>query len=75
MKRRQHTRTHVFVDVNGAPFPSREDLTIGFAHVAYRAVGEFAARPGDVAPFGVQTPKKLERRSRRHSREYCRPPA
>ena len=38
MKRRQRPRTHVFVDVNGAPFPSREDLTIGFAHVAYRAV-------------------------------------
>jgi hypothetical protein len=40
MKRRQRPRTHVFVDVNGAPFPSCEDLTIGFAHVAYRAVGK-----------------------------------
>ena len=54
MKRRQRPRTHVFVDVNGAPFPSCEDLTIGFAHVASRR-GEFAARPGDVASFGVQS--------------------
>ena len=40
MKRRERPRTHVFVDVNGASFPSWEDLTIGFAHVAYRAVGK-----------------------------------
>jgi hypothetical protein len=38
--RRQRPRTHIVVDMNGAPFPSYEDLTIGFAHVAYRAVGK-----------------------------------
>jgi hypothetical protein len=59
MNRWQRPRTHVFVDVNGAPFPSCDDHTIGFEHVAYRA-GEFAARPRDVAPFGVQTLEKLE---------------
>jgi hypothetical protein len=29
--------------MNGVPFPSRDVLTIGFAHVAWRAAKEFAA--------------------------------
>jgi hypothetical protein len=49
MTRGQRTQIHVVVDVNVAPFPSCEDLTIGFAHVAYRAKGKFTARPGDIA--------------------------
>src|ERR1700689_5370689 len=64
MTRRQ--QTHVVVDVDGAPFPTCEALTIGFAHLAHLAAKEFAAPPADVAPFGVRTLEKLERRTRGH---------
>jgi D-2-hydroxyacid dehydrogenase (NADP+) len=49
--------------VNGAAFPSRDALTIGFAHVAYRAAEEFAARQTGVAHFEVRTLEELERRA------------
>lgn len=49
--------------LNGA-FPSRDALTIGFAHVAYRAQEEFAARRTGVAHFEVRTAEELERRVR-----------
>jgi D-2-hydroxyacid dehydrogenase (NADP+) len=49
--------------MNVAPFPSRDVLTIGFAHVAYRAAEEFAARRTGVAHFEVRTLKELERRA------------
>jgi phosphoglycerate dehydrogenase-like enzyme len=44
-------------------FPSRGALTVGFAHVAYRAAEEFAARRTGVAHFEVQTVEELERRA------------
>ena len=49
--------------LNGA-FPSRDALTIGFAHVAYRAAEEFSARRTGIAHFEVRTPEELERRAR-----------
>jgi phosphoglycerate dehydrogenase-like enzyme len=45
-------------------FPSRDALTIGFAHVAYRAGEEFAKRGAGVAHFEVRTLEELERRAR-----------
>jgi D-2-hydroxyacid dehydrogenase (NADP+) len=48
--------------LNGGAFPSRDALTIGFAHVAYRAAEEFAARRTGVAHFEVRTADELERR-------------
>jgi D-2-hydroxyacid dehydrogenase (NADP+) len=50
--------------MNGLAFPCREALTIGFAHVAYRAADEFAARRTGVAHFEVRTLGELERRAR-----------
>jgi D-2-hydroxyacid dehydrogenase (NADP+) len=50
--------------LNGAAFPSRDALTIAFAHVAYRAAEEFAARRTGVAHFEVRTLEELERRVR-----------
>jgi hypothetical protein len=47
MTRGLRPRSHVVVDVNVA-FPSCEELTIGFALVAYCEV-KFTAWPGDVA--------------------------
>ena len=47
--------------VNGPAFPSRDALTIGFAHVAYRAAEEFAARRTGVTHFEVRTLEELER--------------
>jgi D-2-hydroxyacid dehydrogenase (NADP+) len=49
--------------MNAAPFPSRDALTIGFAHVAYRAAEEFAARRSGLAHFEVRTLEELERRA------------
>ena len=49
--------------VNGPAFPSRDALTIGFAHVAYRAAEEFAARRTGVPHFEVRTLEELERRA------------
>jgi phosphoglycerate dehydrogenase-like enzyme len=49
--------------MNGAPFPSRDALTIGFAHVAYRAAEVFAGRRTGVAHFEVRTLEELERRA------------
>ena len=49
--------------MNAAPFPSRDVLTIGFAHVAYRAAEEFAARRTGLAHFEVRTLEELERRA------------
>lgn len=46
--------------VNDTAFPPRGALTIAFAHVAYRAAEEFAARRTGVAHFEVRT---LEDRS------------
>jgi len=48
---------------NGAAFPSRDALTIGFAHVAYRGAEEFATRRTGVAHFEVRTLEELERRA------------
>ena len=48
--------------LNGA-FPSRDALTIGFAHAAYRAAEEFSARRTGVAHFEVRTAQELERRA------------
>jgi D-2-hydroxyacid dehydrogenase (NADP+) len=45
-------------------FPSRGTLTIAFAHVAYRAAEEFAARRTGLAHFEVRTLQELERRAR-----------
>ncbi|HEY1782880.1 MAG TPA: D-2-hydroxyacid dehydrogenase [Roseiarcus sp.] len=45
-------------------FPSRDALTIGFAHVAYRAAAEFSARQTGIAHFEVRTSEELERRAR-----------
>lgn len=54
----------LFADMlNGKAFPSRDALTIGFAHVAYRAAEEFAARRTGVAHFEVRTLEELERRA------------
>jgi D-2-hydroxyacid dehydrogenase (NADP+) len=50
--------------LSGSAFPSRDALTIGFAHVAYRAAEEFAARRTGVAHFEVRTLEELERRAR-----------
>ena len=44
-------------------FPPRDALTIGFAHVAYRAAEEFAARQTGIAHFEVRTLEDLERRA------------
>ena len=44
-------------------FPSRGALTVAFAHVAYRAAEEFAARRTGVAHFEVRTLEELERRA------------
>jgi D-2-hydroxyacid dehydrogenase (NADP+) len=44
-------------------FPSRGALTVGFAHVAYRAAEEFALRRTGVAHFEVRTLEELERRA------------
>jgi D-2-hydroxyacid dehydrogenase (NADP+) len=49
--------------VNDTAFPSRGAVTIGFAHVAYRAAEEFAARRTGVAHFEVRTLEELERRA------------
>jgi D-2-hydroxyacid dehydrogenase (NADP+) len=49
--------------MNVAPFPSRDLLTIGFAHVAYRAAEEFAARRTGLTHFEVRTAEELERRA------------
>jgi D-2-hydroxyacid dehydrogenase (NADP+) len=49
--------------LNGAAFPSREALTVGFAHVAYRAAEEFAGRRTGIAHFEVRTLEELERRA------------
>ncbi len=48
--------------VSDTAFPSRDALTIAFAHVAYRAAEEFAARRTGVAHFEVRTLEELERR-------------
>ncbi len=50
--------------MNDTAFPSRGAVTIGFAHVAYRAAEEFAARRTGVAHFEVRTLEELERRAR-----------
>jgi D-2-hydroxyacid dehydrogenase (NADP+) len=44
-------------------FPSRDALTVAFAHVAYRAAEEFALRRTGVAHFEVRTLEELERRA------------
>ena len=44
-------------------FPSRDALTVAFAHVAYRAAEEFASRRTGVAHFEVRTLEELERRA------------
>ncbi|HXE24923.1 MAG TPA: D-2-hydroxyacid dehydrogenase [Roseiarcus sp.] len=49
--------------LNRGAFPSREALTIGFAHAAYRAGDEFAARRTGIAHFEVRTLEALERRA------------
>src|ERR1700744_6263917 len=49
--------------MSAAPFPSRDALTVGFAHVAYRAAEEFAARRSGLAHFEVRTLEELERRA------------
>jgi len=50
--------------VNDTAFPPRGALTIAFAHVAYRAAEEFAARGTGIAHFEVRTLEDLERRAR-----------
>jgi len=50
--------------MNDAAFPSRDALTIGFAHVAYRGAEEFASRRTGIAHFEVRTLEELERRAR-----------
>jgi len=42
-------------------FPSRDALSVAFAHVAYRAAEEFASRRTGVAHFEVRTLEELER--------------
>jgi D-2-hydroxyacid dehydrogenase (NADP+) len=49
--------------LNDTVFPSRDLLTVGFAHVAYRAADAFAARRVGVAHFQVRTLEELERRA------------
>jgi D-2-hydroxyacid dehydrogenase (NADP+) len=49
--------------LNDTAFPSRDALTIGFAHVAYRTAEAFAARRLGVAHFEVRTSAELERRA------------
>ena len=49
--------------LNGVAFPSRDALTIGFAHAAYRAAEEFMARRTGAAHFEVRTLEELERRA------------
>ena len=44
-------------------FPSRGALTVAFAHVAYQAAEEFAARRTGVAHFEVRTVEELEQRA------------
>src|SRR5271167_3515460 len=44
-------------------FPSRDALMVAFAHVAYRAAEEFAARRTGVAHFEVWTLEELARRA------------
>ena len=48
--------------VSDTAFPSRGALMVAFAHVAYRAAEEFAARRTGVAHFEVRTLEELERR-------------
>ena len=48
--------------LKGAAFPPRDALIIGFAHVAYRAGDEFAARQTGIAHFEVRALEDLERR-------------
>jgi phosphoglycerate dehydrogenase-like enzyme len=50
--------------VKDTAFPSRGALTVAFAHVAYRAAEEFAARRTGVAHFEARTLEELERRAR-----------
>jgi phosphoglycerate dehydrogenase-like enzyme len=50
--------------VKDTAFPSRGALMVGFAHVAYRAAEEFAARRTRIAHFEVRTLEELERRAR-----------
>ncbi len=50
--------------MNDTAFPSRGAVTVGFAHVAYRAAEEFAARRTGAAHFEVRTLEELERRAR-----------
>ena len=49
--------------LNDTVFPSRDALTVGFAHVAYRAAEAFATRQTGVAHFQVRTLEELERRA------------
>ncbi len=49
--------------MKGENFPSRDALTIGFAHVAYRGAEEFATRRTGVAYFEAPTLEELERRA------------
>ena len=49
--------------LNGVAFRPATGLTIGFAHVAYRAAEEFAARRTGVPHFEVRTLEELERRA------------
>ena len=49
--------------LNDTAFPSRDALTIGFAHVAYRTAEAFAARRLGIAHFEVRTSAELERRA------------
>jgi len=46
--------------MKGDAFPSRDALTIGFAHVAYRGAEEFAARRTGVKHFKARTLEELE---------------
>jgi D-2-hydroxyacid dehydrogenase (NADP+) len=49
--------------LNDTAFPSRDALTIGFAHVAYRTAEAFAARRLGIAHFEVRTLQELEWRA------------
>ena len=49
--------------VSDTAFPSRGALMVAFAHVAYRAAEEFAARRTGFAHFEVRTLEELERRA------------
>jgi D-2-hydroxyacid dehydrogenase (NADP+) len=60
---RDHAPVHGEI-VKDTAFPSRGALTVAFAHVAYRAGEEFAARRTGVAHFEVRTLEELERRAR-----------